>query len=155
MKARWSRLHLLVGWLLAASGTLAAPHSEPSDPEPTLSLQRMMRAQAERMAALAGAIAREDWPAVRLTADQLAAPVQPPLREKLRILGFVGGDAPRYKQYHRRTAVRAAELAQAARSGDGPAVITAYAAVQRACLDCHRDFRIPFRRHFHPAPPVP
>ncbi len=32
--------------------------------------------------------------------------------------------------------------------GDGLAVITAFARVQRACLDCHQEFRKPFAEHF-------
>jgi hypothetical protein len=67
----------------------------------------------------------------------------------MRILGFVGGDAPRYKVFDGETHDNAMALAGASKSGKGEEAIAAFHKLQSSCLACHQTFRKAFVDHFH------
>ncbi|MBI3283711.1 MAG: cytochrome c [Burkholderiales bacterium] len=71
------------------------------------------------------------------------------LGEKIRILGFLGSDAARFRGYDHQTHTAAEEMRSAAAKGDGKAAIAAYANVQSNCLACHQSFRKRFQEHFY------
>ena len=94
-------------------------------------------------------ISREDWKLVAETAPRIAEHPQPPLGEKMRILAFAGSDAGRFKRFDERTHQAAKTLEQAAKRGDGQAVVAAFSTLQGNCLACHQNFRKPFVEHFY------
>lgn len=126
--------------LIAAAGAHAA--------EP-LVLQKIMKDLGRNMQAITDGISREDWDLVAKTAPLIADHPQPPLGEKMRILGFVGGDMGKYRAHDGRTHDAALAVGKAARLKDGPGVIAAFSALQNACHDCHREFRKPFVDYFY------
>ena len=117
-----------------------------------MELRRIMRELGKNMQVVTDAISREDWVRVTDTAPHIAEHPQPPLGEKMRILGFVGSDAGRFKRFDEQTHQAARALEQAAKRGDGQSVIASFAALQNSCLACHQNFRKPFMEHFYGKP---
>lgn len=126
--------------LLAASGAQAA--------EP-LALQKVMKDLGRNMQAITDGISREDWELVEKTAPLIAEHPQPPLSEKMRIMGFMGTDMGKFKAYDGETHELASALGKVARSKDGPGVILAFQKLQTSCYNCHSEFRTPFVAHFY------
>lgn len=137
---------LSIGLSLLAAGALA--EAEPAKP---LAMRGIMQDLGRHMQTVTLAIAREDWALVEKTAPLIASHPQPPLMEKTRILAFVGTDVSKYRSHDHKTHEAAHELAHAAQSKDGVAVITAFQAIQTGCHGCHREFRKPFVEHFYGA----
>lgn len=134
------RLFTVTGLFIAATDVHAA--------EP-LALQKIMKELGRNMRVVADGISREDWELVARTAPLIADHPQPPLGEKMRVMGLVGSDMGRFKSHDRKTHGAARALDKAVRLKDGPGVITAFATLQGACHDCHRAFRKRFGEHFY------
>lgn len=128
----------------AVAGAARAPDAS--------ALRTIMRELGRDMQVVTDGIAREDWALVAKTAPRLAEHPQPPLAEKMRVLGFLGNDAGAFRQHDARTKQAARALGQAAQRRDGEAVIASFATLQRSCLACHQRFRQPFVEHFHAQP---
>ncbi|MDD2740223.1 MAG: cytochrome c [Methylomonas lenta] len=114
-----------------------------------LALQRIMQELGKNMQTITGAISREDWALVAKVAPQIAEHSEPPVIEKLRILSFMGTDMGAFESHDEATHQAARALEQVAARNDGPAVITAFANLQSACLACHQSFRQSFVTHFY------
>lgn len=114
-----------------------------------LALQGIMKEMGRNMQVIVDGLSREDYAQVEKAALAIAEHPQPPFGEKMRILGFVGGDAPRFKVFDGETHDNATALANAARSGGGEGAIAAFHKLQSSCLACHQTFRKPFVAHFH------
>jgi hypothetical protein len=114
-----------------------------------MALRRIMQELGKNMQTVTDGISREDWELVAGTAPRIAEHPQPPLGEKMLILAFVGSDAGRFKQFDGQTHQAAKALEQAARRGDGQAVVAAFSTLQGSCLACHQNFRKSFVEHFH------
>lgn len=114
-----------------------------------MQLRRIMQELGKNMQAVTDGISREDWRLVADTAPRIAEHPQPPLAEKVRILAFVGSDAGRFRRFDEQTHQAARTMEQAAKQGDGQAVVAAFATLQNSCLACHQNFRKPFVEHFH------
>lgn len=134
------RLFAAFGLFIAAVGAHAA--------EP-LALQKIMKDLGRNMQVVTDGISREDWELVAKTAPLIADHPQPPLGEKMRIMAFVGSDMGKFKAHDGRTHDAARTLDKAARLRDGAGVIAAFATLQSACHDCHREFRKQFVDHFY------
>lgn len=117
-----------------------------------MELRRIMQALGQDMQAVTAAISHEDWVRVAETATRIAEHPQPPFVEKVRILAFVGGDAGRFKRFDEQTHQAAKAMEQAAKRGDGHAVVASFATLQNSCLACHQNFRKPFVEHFYGQP---
>ncbi|AGF77360.1 Cytochrome C [Desulfocapsa sulfexigens DSM 10523] len=131
---------LLAGIMaLADTNTKAGP----------LTLVKIMQDQGMYMEKITAGIIREDWQQVSESALRIAGHPQPPLTEKIRILGFVGSDVNTYKNYDKKTSQAGQELSQAAERQDGILVVSAFATLQTSCLSCHQHFRIPFQEYFY------
>jgi cytochrome c556 len=130
------------------SNGLHASEVENSKEEP-LVLRQIMIALGKDMQTVTDAISREDWVRVAETASIIADHPQPPFTEKVRILAFVGSDAGRFKQFDKQTHQAATIMEQAAKRGDGQAVIEYFATLQNSCLACHQNYRKPFVEHFY------
>lgn len=133
-------------FLAAAGLILAAAGAHATEP---LALQKIMKDLGRNMQAITDGISREDWDQVAKTAPQIANHPQPPLSEKMRILGFVGSDMGKYRAHDRETHDAALAVGKAARTKDGPGVIAAFSVLQNACHACHQEFRKPFADHFY------
>jgi cytochrome c556 len=114
-----------------------------------MELRRIMQEIGENMQAVTDAIAREEWGRVAEHALRIAEHPQPPMAERVRILAFAGSDAGRFKGFDEQTHQAAKAVEQAAKSGDGQAVIASFATLQNSCLSCHQNFRKPFVEHFY------
>lgn len=143
MKAARVLMSVLAGCLVlvASAGQAAAGEG--------MALRRIMKDLGANMQAVTGAISTEDWPLVERTAPMIADHPQPPMAEKLRIMAFIGTDMGAFKGFDTEVHEAAATMGEAARAGDGEAVISAFSAVQSACYGCHSRFRKGFVEHFY------
>lgn len=114
-----------------------------------LALRGIMKAMGRNMQAIVDGLSREDYAVVEKAALAIANHPQPPFGEKVRILGFAGGDAPRFKVFDGETHDNATALARASKSGKGEEAIDAFHRLQSSCLACHQTFRRPLVDHFY------
>ncbi len=129
---------------------LAAEVAIPSEDAPKpLALRKIMQDMGREMELIAGAISREEWTQVEKSAMRIADHPRPPMAERSRIIGFLGKKMAQFKGHDTKTHDTARHLAEAAAHGDGPAVISTFAALQRSCLECHRHFRDSIQEHFY------
>lgn len=131
-----------------ACGLSAAAAADTAAHEP-MGLRTIMQDLGRDMMTVTDSIAREDWTRVAQIAPRIAEHPEPPLQERMRIVAFMGSDLERFKSYDTQTHQAAHAMAMAAAHGDGPAVIEAFASVQKGCLACHQAFRKSFVNHFH------
>lgn len=133
-------------WLIAlawAGLPLIGSAAEP------LALRGIMKEMGRGMQAIVVGTSQEDYAAVEKAALAIAGHPQPPVGEKLRVMSFVGTDAPRYKAMDGEVHANAMALAGASRRGNGEDVITAFQKLQSSCLACHQTFRKPFVEQFY------
>lgn len=133
--------------LSAANHRVLAENARPAA-EP-MALQKVMKDLGKNMQAVTDGISREDWALIEKTAPLIGDHPQPPLSEKMRIIGFVGSNMGKFKAYDGETHEAAEVLALAARNKDGHAVINAFQTLQTSCYNCHREFRKSFVKHFY------
>lgn len=114
-----------------------------------LAFQGVMKDLGKHMQTTAGAIAYEDWELVASTAPLIAAHPQPPASEKERIVGFMGSNMSKFKEFDMQTHEAAHEMQHAAHEKKGTEVIAAFQKLQSSCLGCHQAFRKPFVEHFY------
>lgn len=136
--------------VLIGANNLARAETHAQDVKP-LELRNIMRELGKNMQVVTDGISRGDWALIEKTAPLIADHPQPPLLEKTRIIGFVGGDMGKFKSHDGKTHEAAQVLGQAAKNGDGLAVIAAFQTLQTSCYNCHREFRKPFVEHFYGA----
>jgi cytochrome c556 len=142
-------LTALPAWLMAGDNNAQHTAREQESSSEDLVLRSIMRELDENMREVVGAISRESWDQVAEIAPLIADHPEPPLSEKTRILRFIGTDAARFVGHDRQVHEAAMEMGEKARQEDGEAVIEAFSRVQKHCLDCHREFKEEFRRHFY------
>jgi cytochrome c556 len=126
--------------LFAAGGAHAA--------EP-LALKKIMKDLGNHMQIITDGISREDWSLVEKTAAQIVDQPQPPLNEKVSLLGFMGAQMWKFKSYEGEKVDTALALGKAAKAKNGPGVILAFQKLQTSCYNCHSEFRKPFVAHFY------
>lgn len=136
----------LCATLLALSLLPAARAEEAAKPT---ALRGVMKQLGQDMQAVTAAISQEDWARVAELAPKIANHDQPPAMEKMRILGWLGTDAGRFRGYDAQVHDASTGMGEAAARGDGQAVIDAFAQVQQSCLGCHQNFRNAFVEHFY------
>lgn len=140
---------LAMGAALSSAGLSAWAANEADNAKP-LALRQIMHDLGENMQSITDAISNEDWDKIASVAPLIADHPQPPLTEKVRILGFLGADAGKFKGHDDETGQAAQALEQAAGRHDGQAVIASFAKLQNTCLACHQSFRKPLTEHFYP-----
>ena len=126
--------------LFAATGAQAV--------EP-LALQKVMKNLGKNMQTITDGISREDWELVENTAPLIADHPQPPMSEKMRIMGFMGTNMSKFKTYDGETHDQAQAVGKAAKAKDGQGVISVFQKLQTSCYSCHSEFRKPFVEHFY------
>jgi len=119
------------------------------EPIKPMALRGVMEKLGHDMQGVAGAISKEDWATVAYLAQGIARHAEPPLAEKMRILAWLRVDSGKFRGFDRQTHDAALAMDEAAKRGDGQAVIAAFAKVQESCLACHQGFRQPFVEHFY------
>lgn len=140
----------LTALLLGVASYSALADNVKSSPEP-LALQKVMKDLGKNMQIITDGISREDWALIEKTAPLIGEHPQPPMTEKMRIIAFMGSNMGKFKAYDGETHDAAHALANAAKEGDGLAVIKAFQSLQTGCYNCHREFRKPFMKHFYGA----
>jgi len=133
---------------LALAGATALQAHTDEEPPP-MGLRIAMQKLGQDMQAVTGAIAMEDWAKVAELAPGIAHHAEPPPAEKVRIIGWLGANAGKFRGFDAQAHEAATTMGEAATRGDGLAVITAFAKVQEGCLGCHQGFRKAFIAHFH------
>lgn len=149
-KTRLNVSILTAGLLLAGTAGLAVAEGDKQAVKP-LALQKIMKDLGKNMQVITDAISRENWPLIETTAPLIANHPQPPMSEKMRLIGFVGTDMDKFKSHDKKTSMAARALGHAAKDKDGVAVITAFQKLQITCYECHREFRQPFVEYFYGA----
>ncbi len=133
--------------LLASSCLLfAATGAQAAEP---LALQKVMKDLGKNMQTITDGISREDWELVEKTAPLIADHPQPPMSEKMRIMGFMGANMSKFKTYDGETHDQAQAVGKAAKAKDGQGVISVFQKLQTSCYRCHSEFRKPFVAYFY------
>ena len=114
-----------------------------------MALRSVMEKLGRDMQAVTGAISKEEWTLVAELAPKIAKHAEPPLGEKMRILGWLGTDAGKFRGFDGQVHDAASSMGDAAKRGDGPAVIAAFSKTQQSCLACHQSFRQSFMKQFY------
>ena len=136
---------LSVALATAATG-LGAQSAEAAKP---MALRSVMERLGRDMQAVTGAISKEEWTLVAELAPKIAKHAEPPLGEKMRILGWLGTDAGKFRGFDGQVQDAASAMGDAAKRGDGQAVIAAFSKTQQRCLACHQSFRQSFVEQFY------
>jgi cytochrome c556 len=136
----------LVRALATAATGLGAQSAEAAKP---MALRSVMERLGRDMQAVTGAISKEEWTLVAELAPKIAKHAEPPLGEKMRILGWLGTDAGKFRGFDGQVHDAASAMGDAARRGDGQAVIAAFSKTQQSCLACHQSFRQSFVEKFY------
>lgn len=131
--------------LALAGGAIAA---SPAQPLQLRSIMDQMQADTD---ALVGGMAQQNWSAVAQPAERLQHHAEPPITEKIRILGWLFTDAPTFRNYDLQVKAAAGEIAAAAQQQDAAAARSAYQRMQQSCDGCHHSFRAPFLERFYGA----
>lgn len=137
----------LIGTLLATVN--ANSWADDNAVTTSLALRKIMKGLGMNMQAITDGISRGDWALVEKTAQLVADHPQPPLGEKMRIMGFVGTNMGKFKAHDAETHDQAQAVGQAAKAKDGPGVILVFQKLQTSCYNCHSEFRKPFVAHFY------
>ena len=122
---------LLFSYGVAACLGMGANGLQAAEP---LMLQKVMKDLGRNMQAVTDGISREDWTLIEKQALLIADHPQPPLSEKVRIMGFVGTSMTKYKAYDGDTHAAAQDLGRAAIGRDGMEGIAHGAALAAARL---------------------
>jgi len=136
---------LSVALATAATG-LGAQSAKAAKP---MALRSVMERLGRDMQAVTGAISKEEWTLVAELAPKIAKHAEPPLGEKMRILGWLGTDAGKFRGFDGQVHDAASSMGDAAKRGDGQAVIAAFSKTQQSCLACHQSFRQSFVEQFY------
>lgn len=143
-----THLHGLRRLLVPAAFLLSSATLRPADPS---SLREVMTDLGRHMEAITAGIAREDWPSVSTEAALIAGHPQPPMAEKMRIMGFAGTRTGQFRAYDADTRKSAEAVRASANANDGSGAILAFAKLQESCLGCHHAFRKAYIQHFRGA----
>lgn len=139
--------------IAASAFLLAAGHQVRAEgPPKQMVLQKVMKQLGHDMQEVTGAISKEEWARVAQLAPKIASHPQPSMSEKMRILKWLGKDAGEFRSFDGQAHEAATSMGNAAKRGDGKAVIDAFADVQKSCLGCHQGFRKSFKEHFYTRP---
>ncbi len=138
---------MVIGVALLASVSIVRVQARDS-PRP-MALRGVMQQLGQDMQAVTAAISNEDWAEVTDLAPRIASHAEPPVGEKMRILGWLGTDAGKFRSLDGQLHDAAIAMGEAAARADGPEVIATFGHVQRQCLACHQEFRQPFQEHFY------
>jgi hypothetical protein len=123
--------------------------ADDSTDTPPLALRKIMQDMDKNMHSMADAISQKDWPVVERIAPLIADHRQPPLIEKIRIMGFVGTSIGKYKAYDGSVVEQAQAVGKAAKFNDAQGTELMFRTLQASCDSCHNEFQKPFAAHFY------
>ncbi|MEB2347692.1 MAG: cytochrome c [Comamonadaceae bacterium] len=128
---------------LIATGACAQSTAEP------MALRGVMQQMDHDAQAASAAIERKDWMAVATLASLLARHSEPPMSERMRILGWLLTDATTFRNYDKQVKAAATQLQTAALKADAAESRAAYQRMQQSCDGCHNSFRAKYLDHFY------
>lgn len=140
------RRHASWAWPLALGCALLPLASLAAEP---LAMRGIMKDLGKNMQAVVDGLSREDYATVEKAALAIADHPKSPVDEKMRVMAYVGTNAPRFKALDGETHEHATALAKASKAGNGEDAIAAFHKLQSSCLACHQTFRKPFKEHFY------
>ncbi|WP_367186437.1 cytochrome c [Rhodoferax sp.] len=114
-----------------------------------MTLRTVMERLGRDMQAVTGAISKEEWALVAELAPKIAKHAEPPMSEKMRILAWLGVNAGKFRSFDGQVHDAATAMGEAAKRGNGQAVIAAFSKTQQSCLACHQSFRHSFVEQFY------
>lgn len=132
--------------LATFSVALAAQSAESEKP---MALRSIMQTLGRDMQVVTGAISEENWPLIADLAPTIANHAEPPMSEKTRIVAWLGAEAGKFQGFDGQVHAAATAMGEAAKRGDGQAVIAAFSKTQQGCLACHQTFRLSFVEQFY------
>lgn len=138
-----------VALIVAVTPAVAVIDAYAADSPKDMALRGIMGKLGRDMQSVTGAISKEDWATVSELAPGIARHAEPPLTEKTLILRWLGTSAGAFRGFDSQVHEAAEIMAEAARRGDGDAVIAAFSKIQQGCFACHRAFRASFQEHFY------
>jgi len=137
---------LAMAMALGAGGAWAASASEP------MALRGVMQQMEHDTLAANAALRQQDWAELATRADRLAPHAEPPITEKVRILGWLLTDAPTFRNHDVQVKAAATELQAAAQKKDAAAATSALQRMQQSCDGCHNSFRDRYLKRFYDKP---
>lgn len=140
-----SMLTALCASLLVGMSTPALAQDAPSP----MALRGVMQQLGTDMQATTLAIALEDWNKVAELAPHIGDHAEPPALEKVRILTWLGTQAPTFRGFDRQVHADAQAMGEAAKQKNGKLVIQKFADIQQGCLACHQTYRKDFITRFY------
>ncbi len=144
-----SRSFFAIALSVALAASAAEPGAQSAEVAKPMALREVMHKLGRDVQAVAGAISMEDWPRVAELAPKIARHAEPPMSEKVRILAWLGTNAAEFRRFEGQVHEAATAMGEAAKRGDGEAVIAAFSRTQQSCLACHQGFRRSFVEQFH------
>lgn len=121
--------------LFFAQAALPANAQEPQ------SLLHIMREMGQNLNDVTGGMLRDDYDAVAAAAQSIANHPQPPMEERLIIIGGLGADAGKFRQDDQIVHDAALALKQAAERKNGELLVERYTNLIGGCMSCHGGFR--------------
>lgn len=144
-----SRPYIALALFAALATSVMDVGAQSADPPKPMALRAVMEKLDRGMQDVTGAISKENWATVAELAPKIAKHAEPPLSEKMRILAWLGTDAGKFRGFDGQVHDATTSMGEAAKRGDGQAVIVNFAKAQQSCLACHQSFRKPFQEHFY------
>lgn len=143
------RRYIALALSAALASLVLAAGAQSAEPEKPMALRAVMDRLGRDMQAVTGAISKEDWATVAGLAPGIARHDEPPMSEKMRILAWLGKDAGTFRGFDGQVHDAATAMGEAAKRGDGQAVIASFSRTQQSCLACHQGFRQSFQEQFY------
>ncbi len=150
MKCTTNPRRVMAAALFTAITLSALPvGAQTADPAKPMAFRSAMDKLGRDMQAVTGAISREDWALVAELVPKIAHHDEPPAEELKAIHGWLGSNGGKFHRLDEQTHKAAVAMGNAAKRGNGKAVISAFEKVQQSCLACHQSFRKSFVEHFY------
>lgn len=140
---------LAMAMALDAGGAWAASAAQPAEP---MALRGVMQQMERDKLAAGAALGQQDWAELATRAGRLAHHAEPPLTEKVRILGWLLTDAPAFRNHDVQVKAAATDLQAAAQKKDAAAATSALQRMQQGCDGCHNSFRDKYLKRFYDTP---
>lgn len=136
----------VLAWLLFAgiSFSMPAAAEEPAE------MLDLMRELGQRMDRISDGIWREDYAAIAEAARYIANHPKPPMKQRKKIIGALGTDAPDFRAGDKRVHETALAVVEAAQEKRMAEVAAHFGRLTQSCVDCHANFRDRLRPVLHP-----
>jgi mono/diheme cytochrome c family protein/cytochrome c556 len=104
-------------------------------------LKQIMQKLGSDYSRLNHAILLEDFDGAAQAAHAIAYHDKPPMSQRMKILGSLGTDMPKFKQADGKVHALAIKIEEAAKAGDMPLLMQRQSQMLSACMACHSTYR--------------